>query len=88
MGLEASDRCPLRERRGVLAIQRHREIALASDSEGGGWADAVTNTWLAPETRSAWEDLPTLPQEGARPAHTFIPDLWCPELEENKFLLS
>lgn len=61
---------------------------MASDSEGGGWADAVTNPWLAPETGSAWKDLPTLPQGGARPAHTFIPDFWCPELEENKFLLS
>ena len=70
----------------MCVIQRHGEMA--SDSEGGGWGDAVTNPGTAPEAGSTWDHLPTLPQEGARPAHTLISDFWCPELEENKFLLS
>ena len=39
LGPESSDRCPLRERRGMCAIQRHGEMA--SDSEGGGWSDVA-----------------------------------------------
>ena len=79
MGLESSDRCPLRERRGMCAIQRHGEMA--SDSEGGGWGNAVTNPGTAPEAGSTWGHLPMLPQEGARPAHTLISDFWSPELK-------
>lgn len=47
MGLESSDRCRLRERRGMFAIQRHGEMA--SDSEGGGWGDAATDPGMALE---------------------------------------
>ena len=61
MGLESSDRCRLRERRGMFAIQRHGE--LASDSEGGGWGDAATDPGMALEAGSTWEGLPALPQE-------------------------
>ena len=41
VGPDSNDRCPLRERRGIFAIQIHGDMA--NENGGRDWGDAVTN---------------------------------------------
>ena len=43
--------------------------------------------WQSPDAEGARKDPPPGPVEGAEPCDTLTSDVWCPELEENPFML-